>query len=226
VVPVTGRPWLRRVAVTLVLVTGCAANTAPRPADMSGFLDDYSRLRKGPPDGVTLAYRNPSADWAAYDKILFEPVTIWRSGKHSLDDIPEADLQRLAAEFQRAVLLRLAPDYQLVKERGPGVMRVRLAITVARQSDRVLDVFTFDVPPDQPVPDTQELTPALRAFVMGASIEGELTDSVSGTVLAEGVDRRGDRRGLDTWGEVRAALDRWAAWLAGRLRRARAGQLR
>jgi hypothetical protein len=153
-------------------------------------------------------------------------VTIWPSGKDSLAGIPEGDLQRLAAEFERAVRSRLEGDYRLVSEPGRGVMRVRLGVTAARQADRVLDAFTFDVPPEHAVADTQALDPATHALVVAAAIEGEITDSVSGELLAAGVDRRGDRRALDTWGDERAALDRWGMWLAGRLRKGRAGDLR
>lgn len=215
---------VRRVAAALVLAlaAACARRpAAPAPADTSGFLDDYARLRPGPPDGATWAYRNPAARVRAYDRILFEPVAIWRSGKRSLDPIPEDDLQRLAAEFQRAVTVRLGADYRLVDAAGPGVLRVRLAVTAARREDRALDVFTFAVPPEHRVPDAEALHPATHALVVAAAIEGELSDAVTGEVVAAGVDLRGERRALRTWGDVRAALDRWAAWLAGRLREAR-----
>ena len=211
--------------VTLAVLSFAACTRPPRPADTSGFLDDYSKLRKGPPEGATLAYRNAGANWAGYDKILFEPVTIWRSGKRTLDEIPEDDLRRLASEFQSAVRSRLEPDYRFVDRAGQGVMRVRLGITAARQSEHALDVFEYVVPPDEQVPSTQELAPATRALVVAAAIEGELTDAMSGELLAAGVDRRGERNAIRTWGDVRAGLDRWAAWLAGRLRQRRTGQI-
>lgn len=219
-------PVTRLVAAALALAVaaGCArAPAALRPADTSGFLDDYSNLRPGPPEGATWVYRNPDASVSPYDRILFEPVAIWRSGKHSLDAVPEEDLERLAAEFEHAVRTRLGEGFRLVDTPGPGVLRVRLAITDARQEDRVLDVFTYAVPPEGRVPDARELDPATRALVVAAAIEGELSDSVTGRVVAAGVDLRGERRALTTWGDVRAALDRWATWLASRLRAARTG---
>jgi hypothetical protein len=215
------------VAVALTVIAACTAGRQgvrpndtsgpPDPAEMSGFLDDYSKLRPGPPEAPTFAYRNPSADWAAYDKILFEPVTIWRSGDRPLEQIPEDDLKRLAAEFEHAVWARLGATRPLVTGPARGVMRVRLGITAARQADPVLDVFTFEVPPEEAVPDTLEIAPSTRALVVEAGIEGEFSDSTTGEVLAAGVDRRGDRSTLETWGDVRRAFDRWATWLAGRL---------
>ena len=215
----------RLVFLMLAFLSIAACARPPRPTDMSGFLDDYSKLREGPPEGATLVYRNDRASWARYDKILFEPVTIWRSGTHALDDVPEDDLLRLADEFEIAVRSRLEPDYRFVDQPGQGVMRLRLGITAARQSDHDLDVFEYAVPPDEKVPSTQELAPTTRALVVAAAIEGELTDAVSGELLAAGVDRRGERNAIRTWGDVRAAFDRWAAWLAERLRQRRTGQI-
>jgi hypothetical protein len=213
-------PLSRVVVALLVLAAGCGPGRL-RPGETSGFLDDYARLRRGPRGGATWAYRSPDARVAAYDRILFEPVAIWRSGKGSLTAVPEEDLQRLAAMFQFLVRRRLGTEYRLVNAPAPGVLRVRLAITAARQEDRTLDVFTFAVPPDHGIPDTERLDPATHALLVAAAIEGELSDSVSGEIVAAGVDLRGDREALQTWGDVGAALDRWAAWLAGRLRDAR-----
>src|SRR5438094_315676 len=73
------------VATLLVLVTGgCPRRQAASPAEMSGFLDDYALLREGGPNDPALVYRASDANWAAYDKVLLEPVTLWRSGPRSL----------------------------------------------------------------------------------------------------------------------------------------------
>jgi hypothetical protein len=202
-------------------LAACAARgPVPNAADLSGFLDDYTRLRPGSPDEASLVYRDPKADWGAYDNVLFEPVTIWRSGKRSLDDVPEEDLKRLAAVFQHSVRVRLEQIFRLVDRPSAGTLHVRLGLTQARHSDPVLDVFTFDAPPTMAVPDDQSLAPATQALVSGVAVEGELTDAVTDVVLAAGVDRRRTHT-LRSWGDVRAAADRWAAWFAGRIQRAR-----
>jgi hypothetical protein len=168
-------------------------------------------------------YRNPDTDFTKYDRILFEPVAIWRSGKGSLGDIPEEDLQRLAAELQGAVRARIGESYRLVDKPASGVMRIRLGITDANQSDPVLDVFNCDVPSATSLPSDQSLGAGMQALVGIAAIEGEITDSMTGELLAAGVDRRGKRE-ITSWQDLRAALDRWASWLAGRLERARTAQ--
>ena len=88
------------LAFALLLVTACASRRSGPSREFSGFLDDYSLLRPGGPDDVALVYRNPDAQWTSYDKVLFEPVTLWRSGRHSLDAVPEGDLLRLLTDLE------------------------------------------------------------------------------------------------------------------------------
>lgn len=223
-----GAGWVASLGVAVALAGGaCARKPAPAPAAApapapvgSGFLDDYARLVPGTAEQPSLVYRDPQARWSAYDRILFEPVAIWRSGASSLNDVSQADLERLAWTLQRAVAARLARGYTLVDGPGPGVLRVRLALTDARQEDPVLDVFTWAVPPAVTPGAEAALAPATRRFVDAAAIEGEVSDAETGAVLAAGVDRR-RAKPITTWAELDAAASGWAAWFAGRLEQAR-----
>ena len=221
------------LAVLVLLGGGCAprrhAPIPSTPPDMSGFLDDYSRLRPGAPGEALLVYRNPDARWNAYDKVLFEPVAVWRSGRGSLDRVPEADLLRLAADLERAVERRLGTDWQLVDKPGPGVLRIRLAITEARASDPILDILTTAVPAARDAPtDDGPVGPETLAFIEAAAVEGEITDAETGVILAQGVDRRAGRGPIGelTWGEVNRLFTAWADRVCSRLERARRGELR
>jgi len=84
--------------------------------------------------------------------VLLEPVTLWRSGRKSLDPVPQEDLLRLVSDFQSAVRTRLGEGFRFVEQPGPGVMRIRLAITAARASDSVLDILTASHGTDRPHP--------------------------------------------------------------------------
>ena len=186
---------------------------------MSGFLDDYALLREGGPGEVGLVYRNPAADWTAYDKVLLEPVTLWRSGRKSLDPVPEGDLLRLIADFEASLRERLGEGFPLVDEPGPGVMRIRLAITQARASDPILDVLTARGDASPSATNGGPLHPEMRRFLDGAAIEGEIRDARSGELLAQGVERRRREGGvpLDTWADVERALDFWTDRVCSRL---------
>jgi len=210
-----------RVALLLLLVAiaGCATSRTARPSnDTSGFLDDYSLLREGGPGELTLVYRNPDANWRAYDKVMFEPVTLWRSGRKSLTAVPDKDLLRLVSTFEGAVRARVAKGFTVVTSPGPGVMRIRLAITNARASDTVLDVLNARGS-DGTMGGDGPLDPELARFLEGAEIEGEIRDAVSDEVLAQGVDRR-RREGalpLSTWGDVERAAAFWSDRTCARL---------
>jgi len=207
-----------RFTIALLLVAACGTRRTGPPADVSGFLDDYSLLRKGGPDEVALVYRNPDAHWTSYDKVLFEPVTLWRSGRKSLDPVPEGDLLRLVADLEAAVRRRLGDGFALVDAAQPGTMRIRLAITEARSADPVLDVLRGRGDGDVTT-GSGPLHPETRKFIENAQIEGEIRDARTDQLLAAGIDRR-RREGalpIDTWADVDRALDFWAGRVCGRL---------
>ena len=221
------RPGSRWLAITLVACLLVATASCVRfvkrdteradARDWSGFLDDYSRLERGSAGDLPFVYRSPEAQWSDYDAVLFEPVTLWRSGKHSLDPIPEDDLLALVAHFERAVRTRLGTGFRIVDAPGPGVLRLRLAITEARASDPIVDVLTA-TPEDAERRATGPIGRELAAFIDAAMIEGEMHDATSDELLAQGVDRR--RAGaprLATWEALDRALAFWADRVCGRL---------
>jgi hypothetical protein len=217
-------------ALPLVVAPACVkvrhpeprSDERPAPREWSGVLDDYSRLEPGGPDDLTFVYRNPGAQWTRYDAVLLEPVTLWRSGRDSLAAIPEADLLQLVTRFDGALRRRLGTGFRLVEQPGPGVLRIRLAITAARESDKGVDVLTA-------TPDAPQLNGDARVgnevmkFIDGASLEGEIRDATTDELLAEGVDRR--RPGAPhfaTWADFDRAVARWADRACTRLEK-RAG---
>jgi Protein of unknown function (DUF3313) len=208
------------VATVLVLVAGACAHrhAAPR-AEMSGFLDDYALLHEGGPNDLALVYRAPDANWPPYDKVLVEPLTLWRSGRKSLEPVPREDLLRLVSEFQSAVLTALGGSFRLVDQAGPGVIRIRLAITDAYASDPVLDVLTAKRGTGRPhAAGDGPLHPETRRFLASAKIEGEIRDAQTNALLAERVDRhRRDAPPLETWAEVDRAFAVWAERACARL---------
>jgi hypothetical protein len=205
------------LALLALLAAGCAAHRGPDPRDMSGFLEDYSLLRPGGAGELPFVYRNPDARWTGYRKVILEPVTLWRTGSHSLDPISEKDLLRLVSDFDAAVRRRLGDGFDLVDEPSRGTLRLRLAITEARASDPVLDVLTA-TGEAEPRPIDGALAPELRQFIDAASIEGEIRDAETDVVLAQGVDRRSKNAPpFATWADLDRALAFWVDRTCSRL---------
>lgn len=200
------------LVLLLGVATGCATNPKPSVREWSGFLRDYSRLRLGGPGELPFVYRNPNARWTSYDKVLIEPIALWRSGARSLSPIPEDDLRRLVAHFERAVRTRLGAGFALVDAPQPGTLRLRLAITDASASDRVVDVLTPASAPEAKDGATGPLGKELSAFIEVAVIEGEVRDAMTGELLAQGIDRRasGAPPPLPTWEALDRGLAFWA----------------
>jgi hypothetical protein len=209
-------------AALLVLLLASCTHRRPGPStEGSGFLDDYALLQEGGPDDLCRVYRNPKADWHAYHAVLLEPVTLWRSGRKSLDPVPKEDLLRLVTDFQTAIRTVLGEDFKVVDQAGPGVLRIRLGITDAHAADPVLDVLTARRGTGRPHPaGNGPLDTETRRFLESAVIEGEIRDARTNALLAEGIDRR--RPGVppfETWADVDRAFARWAERAGARLER-------
>jgi hypothetical protein len=196
----------------LMLVATCACSAKPSVREWSGFLHDYSGLRLGGPGQLPFIYRNPDARWTSYDKVLMEPVALWRSGSKSLAQIPEDDLLELVAHFERAVRTRLGAGFEVVDQPQAGTVRLRLAITDARASDPVVDVLAPTLAEAARNGKTGPLGKELSAFIDAAVIEGEVRDAMTGELLAQGIDRRasGAPPPLPTWEALDRGLAFWA----------------
>lgn len=166
----------------LVLVAlGCASGP-PK----SGFLSDYSALKKvhddAPvwsfvdPEGVGRAHRTlklwaDTADWmklAGYDKVMMDPIVL-RLGKNSSGRwVSPGKLKELTDRIHEDFVSELSADYPVVDEAGEGVVRFRTAIT--------------DVYPMSRFRSAHGVAAADWAYshAGGLAFEVELVDSVSG----------------------------------------------
>ena len=209
----------------LVLSSGCVETEQAKNVKQSGFLDDYSILRKGEQGQALLVYRNPHTNFSTYKKVTVDPVTIWKEKDSELEGISDSDLHRLAKELRSKIIWHLNQDYVVVPEPEPGAMRIQVAITEARKSNVGMDVTTIIFPPVTILAGAKNLTTGTRAFVGEASIEGKITDAETGEVLLAAVDRRAGGRTMDgvmdSWDDVEHAFDYWANRLKLRLQELR-----
>ena len=208
------------------LLAGCAATQQARDVETSagsGFLgEDYALLRPGEGDEALLVYRAPDANWAAYDKIKLDPVTIWAGEDSAFEDFSEPDQQTLADTFYTVLHETLAQDYEMVNELGPGVLHVQTAITDAQASNPVLDTVSTVMPIGLAVAQTKNLVTGKPGFVGEASAEARVSDGQTGELLAAAVDRRVGGKALagsplNSWDDARRAYQYWAEQFRYRL---------
>ncbi len=211
-----------------LVLSGCGRTLRARGASTSGFLGDYSQLQKGSGEEAQWFYINPRADFSTFDKVLIDPVTIWAKAKSGPTGVSQEDLQRLADSLYGAVYKELSADYAVVQQPGPGVLRIRVAITQAKGSIVVLDLVSTVVPPAVAASTVKYLATGTGLFVGKAAVEAEILDSLSGSRLAAVVDERAGGKSLkgvnDTWDAANASFSYWAEKLRKRLASLRASR--
>lgn len=203
-------------------VAGCFTTQPVRDVNPSGFLEDYSQLKPGGSGRAALLYRNPNTDFRQYNKFMIDDVAIWYSQEESLRDLPAEELKQLALLLKVRVIEALKNEgLTRVKEPGPGVMRIRAAITDAKKSRPVLDVVTTVLPQPRVVSSAKRLAFGTHSFVGRAGIEGEIIDSQTGERLGAMVDRRAGGKtlqgSLNSWDDVEQSFKFWAERFAYRL---------
>jgi hypothetical protein len=160
----------------------------------TGFLSDYTRLKPNPDRPGSLAWEKEGLDLRVYDQLLIEPVRVLLAAD-AYAKVPQ-EVQLKASEYFETILFEtIDPYYSVVKEPGPHVLRVKLALTA-------LDAAS-----------ASDGEPAVGTG--GAALEGEFVDSVTGDSLLMVVSRiQGSDRGsadVDAeWKPVEGAFREWA----------------
>ncbi len=223
-----------RLAIVMVIgLCGCAGNTPPggaagasagtggaaAPAGLqpSGFLVDYSRLQPSPYHADTKFEQSPKL--AGYGKFIVDPVVMLarqvegRVGGAGVDAATAANLTRAARE---EVTNSLRVNNEIVDQAGPGVARIKAAITKLGA-------------PSDPLAD-----PVLKGRINAASVEIEIVDSVSGERLGAAIEndqvKSGDLYDSGPDGQsgeldlARLVFTHWAARLNLWLERAKRGE--
>jgi hypothetical protein len=209
------------------MLAACATHQA-RDVTPTTFLGDYSMLKEGGEGRAVLVYIDPQADFKSYHAIMMEPVRLYASGKHEMEKLTPEDRQIILNYADAAIREQLGKDYKLVTAPGPGVMRLRVAITEAEDANVTLDTISTIVPIGLALGGLAAIGTGEWAFTGSAGIEAEGLDSVSGKRLFAAVDRRtgakvtgkGDK--FDDWRTVKNAIDYWASKLRERLAEKRA----
>jgi hypothetical protein len=217
-------------AVCAVMLTACAHSQQAGgygKAEPSGFLKDYSKLHPAADDTeATLAYfTSDKAKFKSYTKVWLEPVQVWRGETSDAKDLEKEDADFLSQLLWSKLDEELRKNYQMVREPGPDVMRLRVGITESGKNIPVLDNITAAYPMAYVLSKGKKYIGGTESFVGKASIEAEATDSQTGEVLAAAVDRRGGGKyfwkSLTRWGDVEEAYAYWAkkfAWRACMMR--------
>jgi hypothetical protein len=206
------------VFALVLCVASCAAVRGRRgPAEHSGFLGDYSQLSKLEGYEAQEAWLSPDAEWSRYDAVQLESVAIWLVEGVTL---PEVDQKMLTDLLYRDLHSALDEQFKMSPAGGPGVIRLRAALTQAKGAKVVSRTISTLLPQALLLGTAVGLGADTARTVGTASAEIELLDAVSGARLAAAVDSRAGTKRLfttrtfSTWGDVEAACQLWAERVA------------
>ena len=195
---VTKRTSLLLVLVIVVMSVqyGCESSTLPAKMPVTGFLSDYSGLE--PISDTSYRYVNPKYNLGNYARFIIDPVEVIFNEQAKTKVRNWDDLEKLRAYMRRAVVDALEPRYTAVATRpGPGVARVRIALTNVERS---------------------------APFKLGGvSMELELLDSQTGEqigALIESQQKGVPFYGFEPWSGAKAIMDDLAERFYNRLEEA------
>lgn len=128
---------LSLVAVALALA-GCGSAD---PVAYSGIAS-APQLAPNPQDEhVPFRYATP-VDWRSYNRIIIDPVVIYRGPDNQFGDMSEEDKAELAHAMQTAFVEKLKTRFALAGDPAPGTLRLRLTLTGASASTPVLSTVS------------------------------------------------------------------------------------
>jgi hypothetical protein len=133
---------LTRILVA-ALCAGVAACATPEPVAYADLASAslLAPSRRDDADRVPYRYAAP-VDWRAYDRVILDPVVVYRGPDQQFGDMTETDRARLAAYMHRRFAAALGERFVLARDPAPGTLRVRLTLTGAATSTALLSTFT------------------------------------------------------------------------------------
>lgn len=217
----------------LLLAAGCAGPGSSNPTAGSaapgtiasettqanvrrvGFLSDYGRLAALPGGGGMLCWKTPGVNWSQFDKVMFERIKVYLN-PGSTQPVDPTDLKSLIDYFHSDLVKAITPQAAVTNVPGPGVLRVRIALTDLVPTNTAASLAGTAVP----YGFVAELgsgaatgKPAGSTPYLGQTgMEVQLLNGASGAILAECADREiGLKYAADMNAGVAGAAETWVS---------------
>ncbi len=184
----------------LISLQGCA-----KPAGRTNFLPSQTELLPCQGNKEKLWWERPGFDWHSYKKVIIDPVVVAgdaASGRSAHDRTEVIELER---RFREIVTEKLTPEFSVVTEPGPDVLRIKPAITRVDRANPLLNLVTT-------------AAVFMPLDMGGISIEVEFLDSLTGDLLAAMVETKSGTplqvvASFSQYGHAENAMEDWASEL-------------
>ncbi len=184
------RCWVPLVLSVFVLAA-CGGQAGLSQDQQSGFLgSDYSRLKpvQGTEDGVNIyRYKSPSFNLSDYKGVMIDPVVIYQTAtaETAKNGVTEETIYQIRRDIDATLVRGASQRFNVLKEPGPGVARISVAITGA-------EAMGEGFKPRNLMPISAVMKVASDAAGVNSKtamivVEAKLQDSVSGRLLGEAV---------------------------------------
>jgi hypothetical protein len=192
------------------------------PAD--GFLPQPGLLTAGGPGQIDLVYYKPGLNFANYNAILLDPVVIITDATSPLASASTEQRYALVNTYYSELFAALSAHCHMQASPAPGTLRFTFALTDAKLSNGVVKTLANYTPYVSAAYKVGSLAfnDGVGYFSGSATSEAYATDSVSGALLWQGVDKRAGTNALlqnttNSWYDVDQAMKAWSAEAAKRL---------
>jgi hypothetical protein len=185
----------------------------PAPSGASQFLgSDASLLQPGAEGQAAYVYVNPNVQWSTYKQVLLKPVEFWDTPNSSVS--PD-NQKMLTSYFYNSLQKNLQQNFTIVNQPGPGVITFAVAIINAEGATPGLRSVSLVIPQARILNYAQSVATGHAAFAGSAEAAFKATDSSTGQLLAESVDKRIGGMAVSNaaqvqWGDAEAAMDYWS----------------
>jgi Protein of unknown function (DUF3313) len=209
-------------------VLGADMGRADEQPPHSGFLSDYTGFVEEKDSELehNLVWYKPGADSKTilqpYNKFMLDTVTVFPHPGAEYKGLKPEELARLSEYFLNSLTKQLTEGgYQVVTEPGPGVARVRVAITDVVPVNRTLNTFSTFVPQARLLSGVVGATTDSNMFVGQIAIEAEVLDAQSNERLMAVMARQAGKKyvpfvgrgfaSASKWGQIEQNMDYWTA---------------
>lgn len=247
-------------AAVAVLLAGCstpgtdstgivASDNKEAKVRKVGFLSDPGRLKASPNGQGFLCWLQPGTNWPGYDKVMIERIQVYLEPSAQQKPIDPSDLKTLLDYFHAALVRNLSPSVQIVDVPGPGVLRVKLALTSLMPTNTVESLAGTAVPygfvAEIGAGAATGRPPGSTPYMGQTGLEAQFRDGATGTIVGECADTEiglkyaadlnkgatsaavawmnGYASSFTSWSYARDAFNKWSAAFAQRFAALRAG---